>query len=91
MAQGRSTKIIPMIEWIRTSRLPIKNPLSLDLESEVASENAFVAQVPVQLRRVHPDHLLGDLECGIRSSGVTGFRGGHMTLCNIHGKIYHVF
>jgi len=29
MAQGRSTKIISMIEWIRTSRLSIKNSLSL--------------------------------------------------------------
>ena len=29
MAQGRSTKIISMIKWIRTSRLSIKNSLSL--------------------------------------------------------------
>jgi len=28
MAQGRSTNIISMIEWIRTSRLSIKNSLS---------------------------------------------------------------
>ena len=28
MAQGRSTKIISMIQWIRTSRLSIKNSLS---------------------------------------------------------------
>ena len=28
MAQGRSTKIISMIKWIRTSRLSIKNSLS---------------------------------------------------------------
>ena len=28
MAQGRSTKIITMIKWIRTSRLSIKNSLS---------------------------------------------------------------
>ena len=28
MAQGRSTKIISMIEWIRTSRLSIKHSLS---------------------------------------------------------------
>ena len=27
MAQGRSTKVIPMIKWIRTSRFSIKNPL----------------------------------------------------------------
>jgi len=29
MAQGRSTKIISMNKWIRTSRLSIKNSLSL--------------------------------------------------------------
>ena len=29
MAQGRSTKIIAMIEWIRTSRLSIKKSLSV--------------------------------------------------------------
>ena len=29
MAQGRSTKIITMIKWIRTIRLSIKNSLSL--------------------------------------------------------------
>jgi len=28
MAQGRSTKIIEMIKWIRTRRLSIKNTLS---------------------------------------------------------------
>ena len=28
MAQGRSTKIISMIKWIRTNRLSIKNSLS---------------------------------------------------------------
>ena len=28
MAQGRSTKIITMVKWIRTSRLSIKNFLS---------------------------------------------------------------
>jgi len=30
MAQGRSTKIISMIKWIRTSRLSIQNSLSLE-------------------------------------------------------------
>jgi len=29
MAQGRSTEIISMIKWIQTSRLSIKNSLSL--------------------------------------------------------------
>ena len=31
MAQGRSTKIISMIRWIRTSRLSIKNSLSVQI------------------------------------------------------------
>ena len=30
MAQGRSTKIISMIKWMRTSRLSMKNYLSLE-------------------------------------------------------------
>ena len=34
MAQGRSTKIISMIKWIRTSRLSIKNSLSVDRRLE---------------------------------------------------------
>jgi len=33
MAQSRSTKIISMIKWIRTSRLSIKNSLSLRYHS----------------------------------------------------------
>jgi len=32
MAQGRSTKIISIIKWIRTSRLSIKNSLSLRVQ-----------------------------------------------------------
>ena len=34
MAQGRSTKIISMIKWIRTSRLSIKNSFSLILSCQ---------------------------------------------------------
>ena len=30
IAQGRSTKFISMIEWIRTNSLSIENPLSLE-------------------------------------------------------------
>ena len=44
MAQGRSTKVIPMIKWIRTSRLPIKKYVSLakvqDLTSSVLRAKA---------------------------------------------------
>ena len=35
MAQGRSTKIISMIKWIQTSKLSIKNSLSLPEEEGV--------------------------------------------------------
>ena len=34
MAQGRSAKIISMIKWIRTSRLSIKNCLSVNSAEE---------------------------------------------------------
>ena len=33
MAQGRSTKIISMIKWIRTSSLSMKNSLSLSVDT----------------------------------------------------------
>ena len=58
----------------------------MDLESEVASEDAFVAQVAVQLRRVDSDHLWADVGGGVQRSGVRGFRRDHGTLFNIHGE-----
>jgi len=47
MAQGRSTKTISMIKWIRTSRLSIKNSVSLELylSSVVESMNAKIVKV----------------------------------------------
>jgi len=41
MAQGRSTKIVSMIKWIRTSRLSIKNSLS---ETQVPPSFLAIAQ-----------------------------------------------
>ena len=38
MAQGRSTEIISMIKWIRTSRLPVQNSLSLYLPQRPEKE-----------------------------------------------------
>ena len=35
MAQGRSTRIISMIKWIRTSRMSIEKSLSLQYRGEV--------------------------------------------------------
>ena len=51
MAQGRSTQIISMIKWIRTSRLSIKNSLSLqiaifDSSDKLASTFAFPFLLP---------------------------------------------
>jgi hypothetical protein len=59
MAQGRSTQIISMIEWIRTSRLPIKNSL-LDL---------LGAEALLLDARVQPDFVLRDQCFGLRVSG----------------------
>ena len=46
MAQGRSTKIITMIKWIGTSRLSIKNPLSLQGATMTSSAALAANQVP---------------------------------------------
>ena len=45
MAQGRSTKIITMITWIRNSRLSIKHSLSLDLVDGAVAVAVLVALV----------------------------------------------
>ena len=49
MTQGQSTKIISTIKWIRTSRLSIKNPLSLGLLLSVGLELPF--SVPFSVLR----------------------------------------
>ena len=45
MVQGRPTKIISMIKWIRTSRLSIKNSLSLSqvAHRDLKLENVMLA------------------------------------------------
>ena len=45
MAQGQSTKIMSTIEWIRTSRLSIKNSLSL-LGTSVATAGVDGVETP---------------------------------------------
>ena len=45
MAQGRSTKTISMIKWIRTSRLSIKNSLP-DLVLQLARLDLVLNPVP---------------------------------------------
>jgi len=44
MAQGRSTKIVSMIKWIRTSRLTIKNFLS-----DAAGVQGFLVKMVVSM------------------------------------------
>ena len=43
MAQGRSTKIITMIEWIQTRKLSIKNSLSYTEASHTSHRTAKLA------------------------------------------------
>ena len=56
MAQGRSTKIISMIKWIRTSRLSIKNSLSPDRFS--AQQPEIRALLEEYLPPPPPPHIL---------------------------------
>ena len=73
MAQGRSTKIISMIKWIRTSRLSKKNSLSLTTDLVLISErerdgdvlDVHPAQQPPALERRSIEHL--GLVLGLRS------------------------
>ena len=51
MAQGRSTKIITMIAWIRTIRLSIKNSLSL---TQVLQEMRRLRSDPKYLEQGSP-------------------------------------
>jgi len=52
MAQGRSTKIISMIQWIRTSRLSIKNSLSLSRDAGTIMESSLTV-VPAAIAFEH--------------------------------------
>jgi hypothetical protein len=42
MAQGRSTKVISMIKWVRTSRLSIKKYLSFSLLLQQPEESTLL-------------------------------------------------
>ena len=72
-AQGRSTKIISMIKWIRTSRLSIKNSLSEVLPS--------VAGGPWRWRGSQSAPLRWDGTISWRISVIKGFAatGGRIT------------
>jgi len=78
MAQGRPTKVISMIKWIRTSRLPIKNSLSGLGEGEHQFERRAVHQ-PYESRRLHvqcqlfPVHLISQIfPVGLVCEGESG-------------------
>ena len=50
MAQGRSTKNISMIKWIRTSRLSIKNSLSAGSDLDVKAHRlVHIVLLPLDL------------------------------------------
>ena len=78
MAQGRSTKIITMIQWIRTSRLSIKNSLSgrhpgygtlaakTDIKRGGSCQGLSAAADPKQLLKSVLRMIAGDPRSGIR-------------------------
>ena len=62
MAQGRSTKIISMIKWIRTSKLSIKISLSLILECTATTMLRMLSPRRLISREAgssHPMHYKG--------------------------------
>ena len=66
MAQGRFTKVISMIMWIRTRRLSIKNSLPLRDGAGAfgpGGERPLLIHVPIQgyltYKKTHPYRTLG--------------------------------
>ena len=66
MAQGRSTKTISMIEWIRTSRLSIKNSL---LRGRGLGSDQVAANLELEL------DLIGVPGFGFQGLGFGGLQG----------------
>ena len=64
MARGRSTKIISMIKWIRTSRLSIK--ISLSSPDETQRTDAFLGSS--SLREFY--HTIQGLHVGVIKRGL---------------------
>ena len=63
MAQGRSTKIISMIKWIRTSRCSIKNSLSWGVTFAVGPTRRLELLGPALARLGQPSlHLQRERE-----------------------------
>ena len=60
MAQGRSTKIISMTKWIRTSRLSTKNSLLVEVRDSLVVEVGVEGAVSEEAPRVHHFHLPGE-------------------------------
>ena len=68
MAQGRSTKIISIIKWIRTSRLSIKDSLSQEdapVEAAVSAYLEAVSRVPDELEVREPRLYGGSFMGGV--------------------------
>ena len=62
MAQGRSTEIISMIKWIRTSRLSVKNSLARSLSLSL-SLSTYERPVHEVCRQPVSSVVSGNLEC----------------------------
>ena len=58
MAQGQSTKIISMIKWIRTSRLSMKNSVSVNEELCLGCRFHDLPDLFVIFNRSSPPNLL---------------------------------
>ena len=82
MAQGRSTEIITMSKWIRTSRLSIKNSLSAPFtdHGRLCDENKFVSHADAEARR----SVLTALAC---ATLVTLLVADHGRLCDENGAV----
>jgi len=78
MAQGRSTKIISMIEWIRTSRLSIKNSLWQVCSSGAGGQGGErEAGTNSKTRRAVQAgaDLMWEARCALHPAGRAGARG----------------
>jgi hypothetical protein len=94
MAQGRSTKIISMIQWIRTSRLATKESLSPDLPRKYFTLHTLGTQPRVKPLRsgdTHPCRMTGVTLPGVvfphTHRATTKFRECYTQLVRYHEEI----
>jgi len=87
MAQGRSTKVISMIKWIRTSRLSIKNSLALQ-EDELTLILIIVmiwwtGLAPWEFEFPFPGSLISTFRAGGRADPDRRGAGLHISHCSL--------